>query len=189
MKIFLRHDGEGMFSAATPYDRETAVKFCPIGRGMWHEVETFRSVKQNKWFHGLITVAFNNQRGERWASKDILRAYTLCAVGHKTTTEFTFPDTFDPHSREGWIIRATLENFAAELVKQMLARDEHAFIRTTPTGIAVDKPRSWAFHKLKPEDANELADKIATFIVSDDGPCPGADIKQLFEAADREHDA
>jgi hypothetical protein len=174
VRLLLRHIGEGRFVCASPTDLRLALAKCPTQQAMWHEVREPRSVKQSRWMHALIRKAFDNQRGDRFESPEHLRAYALCAVGHKKTATMPFPA--DPE------MGRALVGFAQQLIAALVGEGSYAFVRRTDSGLAVDVPKTFAFDKLPHKEATRIVQAVADFLVSEDGPVPGATVEQLFGA-------
>lgn len=178
MRLLLRHIGEGKFVAATALDKNLAVTKIGEMASAFVEWKERRSVRQNRWLHGLAAAAWANDPQDRFESPEHLRAWAFCEMGFCEVIEHKINGPVTPAMIQ------VLENFVCSIVEKIHAKGKYAFVEQLPNGLRVKIPHSWAFDELGKQKAGEVADRFADICCT--VICPGATVEGLFEAAERE---
>lgn len=181
MSLHVRCLGDAKFEAANAYDRQQALARFNQGDELFCEIKKPRSSLQSRALFAALQKVFDNQREgqERWESPDHLRADAFCTVGFKTTIFYELPPDAEPTEAE----MRKLENFVSAIVKRVYDKDNFAFIRRIGVrGVAVDRPKSWAFHKTEHKQATEVFDAVFNFFED----VSGLTRKQLLEAVEKD---
>ena len=171
MRLYLRHNGNGVFEAATSWDARMADEKYAVGSGHWHDIKERRSSRQNRYWRGMIRTAYHNapEGDDRFESAEHLAAAVLCQMGHS--------DDVDIEVNED---SQRIEDAVCAVVEAVRGRDRYAFVRTTAEGMRVSIPQSVSFSKCKPDVFRDIVDQTKDALLR---IYPGLDVDALESEA------
>jgi len=167
VNAFLIHDGGARFHAASKIDHHNLVTRFEAGSRVRAKLTAPRSLKQNNWFHAIVQVAYNNQRGgPEFADWKALRSYLL--IQARWFDEWTAP----------WVAVGGRKSYKMDIMRPVIAAlaagmrrrsDYTVVIADTKQELIVFRTaRSFSFESCPdPEEATRIIDECVAVICSE----------------------